>query len=303
MSRGDTTIAIVAYNAKNHIKPLFESIKKQTVKPREVLVVVDFPEDNTIPIAKMYGFRTIVSDKPKIYGCRNTALRECKSKIISFTDSDCVIVDDFVENVERVFREVSTAAITGPHPRVNPKKNIWNWIHENRFRVQAKKTGYTDGVIGANSSFSVTLLKMVGGWPDIPNIMAAEDVAISNRLQENHFKVWFDESVVVNHHYKSSLGALVKQEIVMGSDIMTMMLHEGRRGYLFWYSIGIPLFFGMAVYLALTDWLSLALLLGASFAYMCIVSGGIRKAFPQWVARIICLPFYSYGILKGLIRI
>lgn len=295
------TLGIVTYKIDDIIPELVESIKRQTMQFYKVVVSADVINEDSHKKANDYGFRLLHCKEGKIYAARNLILENTKTSILSFTDSDCVLDKNFAKNAEKILMDKpEISAITGRHPRVNPDKNIWNWIHENRFRVQSTTTGYTDGVIGANSTFRVDTLNKIGGWPKIPNIMGAEDVAISRRILRTGYAIWYDESVIVNHHYKSSLGALIKQEIVMGNDIMVMMKNEGEKGFLFFYTLAIPFFVGLSIYLFFTDLPSLFLLLGGTFVYMLIITNNKRKAPAQWVARIIMSPFYGYGVIRGL---
>ena len=49
------SIIVPAYNAQEHIKPLMESIREQTFRDYELIVVCDSCTDNTEQIAKSYG--------------------------------------------------------------------------------------------------------------------------------------------------------------------------------------------------------------------------------------------------------
>lgn len=303
MNNSNITLGIVTYKINDIIPELVDSINRQARHFNEVIVSADVIDEDSYKTAKEYGFKLIHCKEGKIYAARNLILENTETSLLSFTDSDCVLDKDFAKNAERIMNEKpEVAAITGKHPRVNPKRNIWNWIHENRFRVQSTSTGYTDGVIGANSTFRVDVLKEMGGWPRIPGIMGAEDVAISRRILKTGQSIWYDDSVIVNHHYKSSLKALIKQEIVMGNDIMVMMKNESERGFLFFYTLAIPFFVGLSTYLLFTDLLSFFLLLGGTFAYVLIITKNKRKAPAQWIARILMSPFYGYGVLKGLLN-
>jgi len=304
----DVTLAIVAYNAEKQIVDLFESIKQQTVEPEEVLVVVDFPEDTTIPVANKYGAKVIVNPKGKMYEGRNTALENCKTKYLAFTDSDCMLDEHFIENFLKVFQEhPEVVAGTGRHPRISKERNIWSWLHHMRFVVEAQKTGYVNGVIGANSYFRVDKLKEVGGWAKV-KLMAAEDVNISRKLTKEGYKIWYDEGVIVNHKYKSDFKSLVKQEIVMGHDIAAMLKTEKDFGWLWYYTLIIPVmamgvFFSLGVYFLASKASGLILLLaifGGSLAFLTLQYKSFTKALPRWIARWALIWPYSIGVIKGL---
>lgn len=62
------SVVIPAYNEGDHIVPVLDRIVESVTLPCEVLVVVDFPEDTTVPVVAAYGsheqptFRTVVND-------------------------------------------------------------------------------------------------------------------------------------------------------------------------------------------------------------------------------------------------
>jgi glycosyltransferase involved in cell wall biosynthesis len=58
---------IPAYNEGNDIEPVLDRILESVALPCEILVVVDFPEDSTVPVVETYGagrtpVRVVVSD-------------------------------------------------------------------------------------------------------------------------------------------------------------------------------------------------------------------------------------------------
>ena len=115
----DVTIAVSARRAEGIIRGCLDSIKRQSTKPREVFVVVDDEGDSTIPVAREYGAKVLINQKGKLYNARNTALENCRTEVLAFTDADCELDPDWVKNAVRVLTEYpEVSAGTGPHPMI-----------------------------------------------------------------------------------------------------------------------------------------------------------------------------------------
>lgn len=300
------TIAISAKNEKDIIRSCFDSINNQTVKADYVFLIVDTKDDNTIPIADEYGFTTYINDGIKLYKARNTALKHCKTDLLAFTDADCVLDSKWVENIIKLMKEKpEVVAGTGAHPMIG-KHNFSSWLHHMWFVVEAKETGYTTGVIGGNSYFRTQVLKDIGGWLNV-ELMAAEDVYISNKIQEAGYKIWLDKEIIANHHYKSEFGGFMRQTVMMGRDIVSMMKISGIKGWLWWYTMAIPMLaiiMGLSLLNASNDSLlgklSVIIILVSTFFYWFKSFGSLEKALPRWIARWIIIWPYSWGVIKGV---
>jgi len=106
------SVIIPARNEEHRIRPLLDSLKSQTLKPDEIIVVDDESEDATAEIIRSYGFRLVsVKDRPpgwlgKSYAC-HVGSREAEGRWLLFLDADTRLEDDAVE------RLVSEAGRTG----------------------------------------------------------------------------------------------------------------------------------------------------------------------------------------------
>lgn len=301
------TIAISAKNAKGLIEGCLDSINQQTVKPDEILVVVDSVDDNTIEAVKNYPVKICFNEGIKLYHARNTALKNCHSNILAFTDADCVLEKHWVQEVKNVFRQhPEVVAGTGKHPMIG-NHNFSSWLHHMWFVVETNVTGYTSGVIGGNSYFKVDVLNEIGGWLKL-NLMAAEDVYISEKIKQKGYKIWFDDKIIARHHYKKEFCGFVRQTVMMGHDIFVMLKKAQMYNYLFYYTLCIPLVASLAllcgVLILVKSIVGLILLMGllmGSYFYLLVLFKNIGISFTRWIARWIIIWPYSFGIIKGMI--
>ena len=95
------SIVIIAFNEEKYIGELLESIKKQTYRNFEVILVDDHSEDDTVKIAHSYihHFPLKIVQKP-VRGCsrsRNFGAKNSTGEIILFLDADVILPPDFLE--------------------------------------------------------------------------------------------------------------------------------------------------------------------------------------------------------------
>lgn len=90
------SIIIPAYNAENHIRKALESVKSQSFKDYELLVVCDSCKDRTEEIAKEYGAITIPVDYHNDGLSRSRGLDEAKGEWVLFIDDDDWWLHEFV---------------------------------------------------------------------------------------------------------------------------------------------------------------------------------------------------------------
>lgn len=83
------SIIMVTYNRENFIKDAIDSIKRQTFRDYEIIVVDDGSTDNTKEIVEQYAeVRYIYQEHSGISKARNTAVKAARGKWIATLDSD-----------------------------------------------------------------------------------------------------------------------------------------------------------------------------------------------------------------------
>ena len=83
------SVVIVTYNRAHFLKDALDSIKRQTFKDYEIILVDDGSTDNTKEIVEMYeGIHYIYQEHAGISKARNTAVKAARGKWIATLDSD-----------------------------------------------------------------------------------------------------------------------------------------------------------------------------------------------------------------------
>lgn len=97
---------IPAFNAEDHIVRGLESIKAQTFKDYELIVVCDRCKDRTKEIAESYGAKTLEVDFGRDGLTRNAGLDIAQGEYILFMDDDDWLLHEFVfEQIDRKLKQ------------------------------------------------------------------------------------------------------------------------------------------------------------------------------------------------------
>lgn len=106
MKTPKVSVVVCTYNGANKIKSLLDSLKKQTYKNLEIIVVDDGSTDTTSDIVKKYPFELIKHDKNRGLGdARNTGVRKSRGDIIVFTDDDCVADQNWIKEIVNCYQK------------------------------------------------------------------------------------------------------------------------------------------------------------------------------------------------------
>lgn len=100
------SIVIPTYNSSRYMPALLDSIFHQAVKDMEVIIVDDCSTDDTVDIVKRYPARVIRMDRNGGPArARNRGVNEAAGDIILFFDSDVIVLDGTIREVEEYFQK------------------------------------------------------------------------------------------------------------------------------------------------------------------------------------------------------
>ena len=100
------SIIVPIYNAQDHIARCVESIRRQTYKNIEILLLNDGSQDVSLQVCEMYARvddRIVLIDKANsgVAATRNLGLRQAKGKYLQFVDADDTIQPYATEMLRR----------------------------------------------------------------------------------------------------------------------------------------------------------------------------------------------------------
>jgi glycosyltransferase involved in cell wall biosynthesis len=104
------SIVIPTYNSEKTLASCLESIRKQTYKDIEIIIVDRFSKDRTVEIAKKYGAKVFLEmlNKP---GARNYGILNSKGEYVLLADSDFIFDENLVEEVVKKLKNREVDAL------------------------------------------------------------------------------------------------------------------------------------------------------------------------------------------------
>jgi len=126
-ARPYTSIIIPTLNEEKFIGNLLRSLKNQTSKNFEVIIVDGGSSDRTLRIAQEYNVKTIVKPNTPEFESRNIGRKIAKGEILLFTSADIIFRRDTIQKITRKFeKDDSLGAICGPGSLYNAP--LWTKI-------------------------------------------------------------------------------------------------------------------------------------------------------------------------------
>ena len=154
------SINLPTYNGEGTVKQALESVKKQTYKNYEIVVVDHYSRDKTIEIVKKYT-KKIYYDKRRILSSREISLKKSKGEIILFLSCDQVLAPDLLERTAKMFSEQDIDMIINEERSYKPKTFIEKLTDIDRRIVHKKREMHPSKSVLLPSTFKKSLLLKV----------------------------------------------------------------------------------------------------------------------------------------------
>lgn len=108
------SVVVPCRNARGTIGGCLEALGRQTLAPREVIVVDGASDDGSADVAARHPATVVRSPRPLSAGeARNLGKARAAGAIVAFTDADAVPRDDWVEKIAAAFERWPDAAGVG----------------------------------------------------------------------------------------------------------------------------------------------------------------------------------------------
>jgi glycosyltransferase involved in cell wall biosynthesis len=207
------SIVIPTYNSSKFMPALLDSIFKNKVEDMEVVIVDDLSTDDTVEIVKRYPVRVIELKKNGGPArARNIGVGEAKGDIIFFLDSDVVVMDGTIKEVEDYFRKDPSAqcviGICATEPLnkgfVPRYMAMFEYIHllgtpGNRVSVFAPRCG----------AIKKELFRDLGGYRETYKGADVEDFELARRICKVE-SIILNPNMLVRHQFVNNVEEAVK---------------------------------------------------------------------------------------------
>lgn len=211
------SIIIPVYNREDFIEDCLTSVINQTFEDFEIIVIDDCSTDSTYNIVK-----EIQHSKVRLYRnsvnsgiciSRNKGIQESDGKFIVFTDSDCIVDRQWLDNLLSPFSIDPAIMIVGGHIVDPLPKTYWERIKETDYSLPSK-SGYTKTIVGCNMAFRRSLFDQVRFDGNIR--YGGDELDLCLWCRQNGFKIYYSHAAKTTHYHRSNFRGLFLQSYKCG---------------------------------------------------------------------------------------
>jgi glucosyl-dolichyl phosphate glucuronosyltransferase len=209
-------VVVCAYTMQrwSQIERALESLRGQTVKPREIILVIDHNLELLERARRAFPWALVVENlfERGLSGARNSGVAKCSSDIVAFLDDDARAEPQWLETLLRHYGGCEVLGVGGtvradwvaPRPSWFPRE--FDWVVGCSYAGQPARLAAVRNPIGAAMSFRRDTFHEVGGFHaavgrvgTMPTGCEETEFAIRVRRRWPMGKVLYDPAAVVDH--------------------------------------------------------------------------------------------------------
>jgi cellulose synthase/poly-beta-1,6-N-acetylglucosamine synthase-like glycosyltransferase len=324
------SVIVPVLNGEATISTLLESLSKLTY-PKDKLdfqVVDGKSTDKTIEIVKRYPVKLVMQNGNGLNAARNTGIKNSESEIVAFTDSDCVVPEDWVQRIVKNFEVTQVGCVGGSIKGYDG--DFLSEYADNSFMPVLRifeKHEVLDSVkllqrypAGCNMAFRRKALEAAGDFDESIRHAFDEDELVE-RVCKTGYKMALDPDCLILHKHRTSLKELLKQNFRYGRGIGFLLRKNKARdsitkwallnlaGCVSWFLLGVVLaglvltsgwrtLYVFPLGLALTPLVGLVII----YAHRASKNGHLSRTVAYPLIDILRLSAFSVGEIYQLIR-
>lgn len=199
--QASASIIIPAYNAARTIGECLEALGKQTISPKEIIVVDDGSIDKTAEaIAKFSHIKLISQANAGPARARNVGAKAAKGDIIIFLDSDCVPETNWLEEMLKPFADNKVVGVQGAYK--SKQKSIvarFDQLDIEYRYERMKRAEKLDWIGSYSAAYRRDIFLKENGFDESFPKASGEDAELSYRMAEKKYRLVFASSAIVYH--------------------------------------------------------------------------------------------------------
>lgn len=304
-----TTILINVYNAEKHVDIFFESLKKQTFKDFDIIVIDDGSTDNTVK--KIYKYRKYFKiNVIKIKHCglikaRSFGEKKVKSDILVISDIDLLLISTSLEKlIDKLFSFKDIAAAGGCIKSIgsNVIADSYGVLRMFFTKLRSRHDNSIDWVNGGFCAFKKDILDSVGG---LATDHGSEDLEISWRLQDKGYRIGYAKDAIVFHKDPSNFRDVWRRDINTGNREFFLSRRYIKKFFTIkrcfrFYPFLLPVF----LYFFIINPLLISGFVILSFIpFILLLDGSYLTRITAWFTFNVMNFAYCFGFLKALLKV
>ncbi|MDI9356882.1 MAG: glycosyltransferase, partial [Chitinophagaceae bacterium] len=217
---------------KEEIDELLQSLSIQTYRSFEILIVEDFspiPCESVVNIYKnMVDIQYFYKENSGPGPSRNYGSLRAKGDYFIFLDSDCIIPEKYLAEVQKSIADDYTDCFGGPdkaHPNFTDIQKAINYSMTSFFTTGGIRGGGekldTFYPRSFNMGYSRVVFEKTGGFANLP-YGESEDIDMSIRIIKNGFRTKLIKTAFVYHKRRTNFVQFFKQTYRFGKSRVSL---------------------------------------------------------------------------------
>ncbi|MEM2304825.1 MAG: glycosyltransferase [Candidatus Methanomethylicia archaeon] len=224
------SVVVPTYNCEESIGRLLDSLIRQSYSDFEV-IIVDSSTDETYKIAGSYGVKVVRSRRLGVNNARNIGLKLSIGDIVCFTDGDCWVDREWIENIVKDFNLNNRIGCVGGSVVTMPTNLLSRYMNETivSFFPKYNSRSYIVAMsqvfeqpfgdvrlpVGCNMAFRRKILMDMGGF-DEGFIGGYEEFDVMINLLKRGWYILVDPRVKVYHEPQTSITKMIRKTYMYG---------------------------------------------------------------------------------------
>lgn len=186
-------------NESDTITSFLDSLKSQTKKADEVVIVDGGSSDNTLELIKKHEIGKtlkikIFVKKGNISAGRNFAIKKISADIVAISDAGCILDKNWLEKITKPFKDSSIDVVAGYYKGLyknNFEKNLIPYV-----LVMPDKANKDFLPASRSMAIKKSVFEKIGGFSE--KLDQAEDYDLALRLSSSGVKIKFEKNAIVS---------------------------------------------------------------------------------------------------------
>jgi glycosyltransferase involved in cell wall biosynthesis len=222
MTNTDVEVSVVvpAYNGERTIAACLKSIEDATRGRRAEIIVVDSSSDGTAAIVHECFPQVHLIRSPERLSAgaaRNRGVVAALGRLIFFTDQDCIVPPDWIDQLEGHLRDGTVHGAGGAVGIRNLSSAsgcaVYFLEFLNHFPRRRRPLRNRKFLIGCNCAYWADVIRTVR----FPDQTVAEDILLSNELRKRDFTIVHNPRIEVLHQNREGWNAFFEYNRKMGA--------------------------------------------------------------------------------------
>jgi len=218
MTNNKISVMVPVYNGEKTLEKCLSSIISQTYPECEIIVVDNNSTDKTKEIITKYSndnknIKYVFEKKQGRGSARNAGINNSTGEIIVMTDSDCIVPQNWLEEITKPIREKDEQIVMGLEE--NASSNYWSkniQEEQEKFFKSHINGKYIDFIDTKNFAIKTNIIKK---YMFDEKLKSLEDFDLAFRIKKD-YKIRLLENIKVKHFHKDNMTSWIKLQIERG---------------------------------------------------------------------------------------